>query len=349
MILRSDRVRQVLDGTTTAELLKDVIMTPGTVPHGMVRKRRAEGPTYGAVMLVHGFGQNRYAWHTDQRSFSAYLAADGWDVFNADLRGHGRSRRFGSRRPEVLAEYIRHDLPACAREALRLSDHDQIYLVGHSMGGIVSYGAAATSMRDVVAGVASIGSPYRFGHGSIFLTSMSKLLRTLRFTGMFDSNPTVPLRLLGRHFQKRRRVWDSRFFPTPLRLWRPGSIEPPILDEYLRRAYDWTTMAIALDILKAGEEGVLDTRVGRWNYHAAFEWLDLPLLVIAGSHDLLAPPSSVRPAYDLSRSSDRIYREFPMGHLDLLVGQSAPSTVWPTLRDWLRRQAGAEAQARAAS
>ena len=69
-----------------------------------------------------------------------------------------------------------------------------------------------------------------------------------------------------------------------------------------------------------------------------FEWLDRPLLVVAGTHDTLAPPASVRPAYERSRSSDKTFRAFPLGHIDLIVGREAPLTVWPLVQTWLSRR-----------
>src|SRR5262245_30265595 len=102
MILRTELVEQRVDGGRRAKLSKDVVMTSGT-PLGMVRKRRAGGTaTKGAVLLLHGFAQNRYTWHTSQRSFSAYLADEGFDVFAGELRGHGRSRHFSEHRPRTL-------------------------------------------------------------------------------------------------------------------------------------------------------------------------------------------------------------------------------------------------------
>ncbi len=339
MILRTETVEQVVDGDQRGTFLKEVVMTPGPQPLGMVRKRLpTPAETRGTVLLVHGFGQNRYTWHISSRSFSSYLASHGWDTFNVDLRGSGRSRRFGSGRPSVLDEFIREDVPACAREAMRLSGHGRVFLVGHSMGGLISYGAGATSLRDSLRGIVSIGTPYRFGLGSRSLTAASALLTTARFTGVFDGNPTVPLRVLGRHLHKRRTLWDSRAWPVPIRAWLPGSVEDDVLEEYLQRAFDWTNMAIAFDILRAGRDGKLLSRDGRADYGMAFEHLDRPLLVVAGTHDTLAPPASVRPAYEASRARDKLYRAFPLGHIDLIVGREAPRTVWPLIQTWLARR-----------
>ncbi len=339
MLLRSETVEQTIDGDQRATFAKDVLMTEGEHPLGMVRKRLfGLEKTLGTVVLIHGFGQNRYTWHNKHRSFSAYLAAAGWDVFNVDLRGHGRSRRFGSERPRLLDDYIRLDLPAFVDEALRMSGHDKLFLVGHSMGGLIAYSVAGTSLRDRVRGVVSIGSPYRFGLGSRALLALSAFASAVRFTGVLDRNPPMPLRIVGNHLRKRAALWDLKALPTPIRAWRPGSVERNVLDDYLSRAFDPTSLSVGLDIVRAGQEASLKSLDGLTDYGTAFEMLMKPLLVIAGTDDTLAPPASVRPAYELSRSRDKMYREFPAGHVDLIIGREAPVTVWPLVQQWLARR-----------
>ncbi|MFW6051440.1 MAG: alpha/beta hydrolase [Myxococcota bacterium] len=339
MILRTETVEQTIDGGKRATFVKDVVMTRGPHPLGMVRKRSSEATeTRGTVLLLHGFGQNRYAWHTSVRSFSCHLAAEGWDVFNVDLRGHGRSAMFAEGRSRVLHEYVQEDVPALAEEALRLSGHRKLFLVGHSMGGLIAYSVGASRLRDRVRGIASIGSPYRFGLGSRTLAALSEVLTAVRYTGLFDANPILPLGFIGGHMRKRRSLWDSRAVPMPVRVWAPGSVESDVLDEYLRRAFDVTSLQVAFDIIRFGQKAVLRGDGGRLDYRTAFEWLDRPLLVIGGTRDTLAPPQSVRPAYEASRSSDKTYREFPLGHIDMLVGRGAPSTVWPLVHGWMSRR-----------
>ena len=346
MILRTEVVEQSIDFDQRSIFVKQVVMTPGQ-PIGMVRKRRrdmaeaddadpsAAPTTRGAVLLVHGFAQNRYTWHLPSRSFSCYLAERGWDVFNVDLRGAGRSLRFDARRPEVLEEYIHEDLPACAHEAQRLSRHGRVVLIGHSMGGLVSYCSAATALKGEVSAIATLGCPYRFGAGRTILKALAWLLQTSRLTGVFDRNIDLPTRFLGRHLHRRRSLWDRPFFPTPIRAWRSGNVEDQVLDEYLSRAFDRTNLQIAFDILAGGDRVALHSRDGSVDYGRAFEALRVPLLVIAGDHDDLAPPESVRPAYDLSRSPLKRYRVFPVGHADLVVGTDAVHTIWPAIGDFL--------------
>ena len=339
MLLRSETVEQTIDGDQRAFFLKEVLMTAGKHPLGMVRKRLVgQETTLGTVLLIHGFGQNRYTWHNQHRSFSSYLAAAGWDVFNVDLRGHGRSRRFGSGRTRLLDDYIRHDLPAFVDEALSLSGHDKLFVVGHSMGGLIAYGVAGTTLRERVRGVVTLGSPYRFGLGSRTLLAISALASGVRFTGLLDQNIPMPLRYFGKHLRKRAGFWDLKSLPLPIRPWSPGSVERNVLDDYLSRAFDYTSLNVALDIVRAGQNSALKSLDGRTDFGVAFEMLAKPLLVIAGTLDSLAPPESVRPAYELSRSRDKTYREFPLGHVDLVIGREAPVTVWPLVQQWMARR-----------
>jgi pimeloyl-ACP methyl ester carboxylesterase len=339
MIIHTESVTQTVTGTTQVDLVKEVVMCrAGPDGHrlGMVRKRLPPpAQPRGAVLLVHGFGQNRYTWHVPGRSFSAYLAAEGWDVFNVDLRGQGRSRMFGSPHSRVLEEYVTHDLGAFADEAARLAERDQLVLIGHSMGGLIAYGAAATSLRGRVRALVSIGSPYEFAAGSRTLTSLTVLLTALHFTGALDRNPAVPFRFIGDHLRRRRRLWDIPSLPMPIRAWLPGSTESEVLDEYLSRAFDVASVHVALDIFRFGRRAGLPRPASFNDYATAFEALDIPLLVLAGTEDHLAPAATVRVAYERSGSSDKTYVDFPLGHIDLIVGRDAPTTVWPTVSRWL--------------
>jgi pimeloyl-ACP methyl ester carboxylesterase len=361
MILQTEIVEQAIDGERRARFVKDVVAArDGTYPIGMVRKRlvapsslpaydeprrspsipsELAAPTRAAILLIHGFGQNRYTWHTSRRSFANFLAAEGFDVFNLDLRGRGRSRRFGALQDTILDDYIREDVPAAVRTVLRVSNHSQVYLVGHSMGGIIAYAVAGSTMRDEVAGVVSFGSPYRFGLGSRFLAFVGPLLYGARLTGIFDRNPPIPIRRLGAHMVKRSWLWDNPLVPIPMRPWHPRSMEPEILAENLSAAFEHTRVAIALGLVGLGSESALKSHDGLNDYGLAFELADKPLLVIAGTRDALAPPASVRPVYDQSRSSDKTYREFPLGHIDMLLGRDAPQLVWPLAKTWLTSRA----------
>jgi len=337
MILRNQLVEQVVDTGRKASLEKDVLMTQG-LPLGMLRKRRAGlAKTKGAVILIHGFAQNRYTWHSSARSFSAYLADEGWDVFVAELRGHGRSRHFSHLRPRMVDDHVREDLPAFVREAVALSGHDQVILIGHSMGGLLSYASAATSVRERVAGVVTIGSPYRFGAGNAALFGLGKLVELVHYTGLLDGRPMLPTHLVGSFVKLVLPFHDAPQLPLPLRAWKPGSIERPAQLEFLERSFEAVNVRVTADLMYGGERHTVGARTGQLDYAAAWRALDIPLLVIAGDEDALAPPAACRRAYEDSGSHEKTYRVFPLGHMDLVLGIEAPGTTWPLIRDWLER------------
>lgn len=339
LILRTETVEQIIDGREKRTFIKQVLMAAGPHPLGMVRKRLPPpAHSRGAVVLVHGYAQNRYTWHSSRRSFVNFLADDGWDVFNVDLRGHGRSRRFGAPYPQSLDDYIQEDLPAFVREVKALTGQEKIFLIGHSMGGLISYFASGTVLEGQVRGIISLGSPYVFGEGSALLFGLRELAAAVRFTGVLESNPALPLRLVGSHLRSAQKIWNAKLLPLPIRAWAPDTVEREVLDEYLGRTFDRSTLSVALDILRAGRDNGFKSADGATDYSSAFEILDLPLLVVAGTEDRLAPPASVRPAFDRSRSRDKTYRAFPFGHIDLVVGKEATRTVWPLIRNWLSRR-----------
>jgi polyhydroxyalkanoate synthase len=345
-ILRTQAVTQVIDRDDRALFVKELVVTNALsadgerIPLAMVRKRAAEAdgspaPTRAPVVLVHGYGQNRYAWHLPARSVSNHLAHAGFDVFNLDLRGHGRSRHLGARRPTHVGELAWEDLPAAVREASSLSGQRRVFLVGHSLGGLVSY-AAAAQLGSAVAGIVTLGSPYQFTRGSRTLSALGRALLALdRRVHLGDG--MVGLEPLSETMRLARAFIESPLYPLPIRGFAPGSLEPEVLSQHMSLAMDSGSVAVLRHMFRSAEQArEAGHKLGGLPGAGAFEALDLPLLVIGGTKDDLAPPSSVAPAFDLSRSTDKTYRSFPRGHLDLLVGSAAPHTVWPLVSGWLR-------------
>jgi alpha-beta hydrolase superfamily lysophospholipase len=339
LILHGRIVEQAIDTGRRAVFCKEIVVTPGKLPLAMVRKRSADrakgGGTIGTLLLVHGFGQNRYAWHLPSRSLANHFAHAGFDVFNLDLRGHGRSRTMGARRSSGVLDYVQADLPLAVEEVQRHAGTRPVFLVGHSLGGIVSY-AAAPSLSGAVKGIVSMGSPYHFSRGSFFLGGLARVTGMLAWAGVRFPNTPIFLGPMGLAFRPLRRLIESRLSPLPLRGWHPGALEPHVLEEHLRLAFDRASLADMRDLF----EWASDKQFGgkRSDYAERFEGLDLPLLVVAGTQDDLAPPPSVRAAYARSRSADKTYRLLPFGHIDLLVGQRAPAGTWPIVTAWLSQR-----------
>jgi pimeloyl-ACP methyl ester carboxylesterase len=340
LILYGRTLEQTIDRHERDAFVKELVVTAGRVPLAMVRKRLASngGGTRAPILLVHGFGQNRYAWHLPARSLANHFARAGYDVFNLDLRGHGRSRHFGAQAPRSVDEYVSEDLPIAVEEILTHTDGRPPFIVGHSLGGLVSY-AAAPKLEGGVKGIASIGSPYHFTSGSFSLQALAVFFDALRRVGVPQVGLPLPLYPLGAFMRTIRRLADSPYYPIPLRGWHAGSLEPHVLDQHLRLAFDRAGIHEMRNLFEWGAQ----KRFGgpTQDYVERFEAMDLPLLIIAGINDDLAPPASVRPAFERSRSSDKAYRTVPLGHIDLLVGRDAPVSSWPLVTNWLEKRSPA--------
>ena len=73
MILNHKIVEQSVDRADKGRFVKELVLVDGAVPLAMVRKRAVArsgdpGGTRATVMLIHGYGQNRYSWHLPMRS-----------------------------------------------------------------------------------------------------------------------------------------------------------------------------------------------------------------------------------------------------------------------------------------
>lgn len=362
MILHGQVVEQSVDHEDRATFVKEYVLASGSMPIAMVRKRLARAPTppggdldaaaaptRAPVLLLHGYAQNRYAFHLPSRSLANHLARAGFDVFNADLRGRGRSAHLGASRPGDVRDFVTEDVPAALDSIARLSGPRPVFLVGHSLGGVVSY-CVACDRPQRVAGVVSFGSPYHFTLGSRWLGVLARAFMALdRRFGL--PNLPVPAHAYGSFVRTARALVESPVHPLPLRGFHRGSMEPDVLDEHMRLAMDRGSISTMRGMFEwAGEIRARrhEGDRGLFGYAARFEALDVPLLVIAGEHDDLAPPESVRPAFERSRSSDKTYRAFPFGHVDMLVGRDAPRLTWPLVTSWLlQRSAPGSAHAAA--
>ncbi len=356
MILNSTVIEQTIDRDERARFDKDLVVVRAQDPTGegtplaMIRKRLAGSrPTLAPVVLIHGYGQNRYAWHLPSRSFFNYLARAGFDVFNLELRGHGRSRHLGAHPPRDPSVFVERDVPAALEEVARLSGGRPAYLIGHSLGGLIAY-ASAAAHPDRVAGVITLGSPYRFTRGSLTLKMVSSLMlavdqRVHLGHGAFELKPLSEAMRLMRGFI------ESPIFPLPIRGFAPKSLEPNVLGQHMALAMDTGSVSVLRHMfLSAAEARAGGHCLGELSgYAEEFEALDIPLLVIAGDKDDLAPPASVEPAYHRSHSTDKTYRRFPRGHIDLLVGRDSPQTIWPLCASWLTARVRRREAARAAA
>ena len=340
--LREEVVEQTIDQHHRGRFRKELLRAdaPSGRALALVRKRSAEGPTRGAVVLIHGFAQNRYSWHLSHRSFVNWLASQGFDVWNLELTGHGRSREYGALPARAFSDYV-EDSAAVIPAVAEWSGHTRLFVIGHSLGGAVCY-AVAPRVAANLAGIVTVAGLFRFGANPVtrrigeFISGMARLEPAIRSLGV-----GVRSKVVGHFIAGFLEHADDLFWSFPMAGWVPGSTEPEVLQERLVRGFDWTGINVFLTMMRWAKDGTTEGELGL-AFERDFAALDLPLLVVAGDRDRLLPPDDARPAFDVSQSRDKTWKlmspareEVHWGHLDIVLGKHAPRYVWPYLSSWM--------------
>lgn len=322
------RSRVTVDETIDRDLrfagTREALVVAGDVPIAVERTRR-DGPTRAPVVLVHGFAQNRFTWQLSGRSLVARLAHEGYDVWNVELRGHGKSREAGAGNARHFDEYV-DDL-----QSVLAAIGEPAFVIGHSLGGGVGVGA---STRQPLRGLVHIAGLYAFATRNPALRGLARA--SLSAEGLLRAAPVrMSTGWAGHVLARLYKYTDVAGYGLPLAGWAPGSMERELLEERLRLGFDWTSVEVWLEMSKWATGGTFP-------YAAAFRETDVPLFVIAGNRDPLLSAADARHIFEDAFSQDRTFVEFEpfehevhWGHIDLILGKRAPAIVWPRILDWL--------------
>jgi pimeloyl-ACP methyl ester carboxylesterase len=108
-------------------------------------------PDAPAVLMLHGGGQTRHAWHASARR----LADTGWRAITVDLRGHGASTH---PRP---AAYALEDFVADTRALIEQVERAPV-VIGASLGGIAGLLAITEAPPAPASGLVLVDVAHRF-------------------------------------------------------------------------------------------------------------------------------------------------------------------------------------------
>ena len=302
-----------------------------------IRHFPGEGPP---VLMVHGMGANHFNFdYREEVSLAYHLQQAGWDVWVPELRGDP-----GSIPPSRLAsrsfdfdDHAAKDLPAIVDAVLAATGEEELYWVGHSMGGMLLYTAISNYPEQIAAGVA-IASPATFDH-------QLKLHKAVAHAGwIMGGNGRIPARALaamsyplGRNNPLFARLADRKNldFPVVNGMARTTLVDLP--RPMARQAMTWLL------------DGQLVTSDGEyWLRDAATA--DSPLLVLGATHDKVAPERDVAAACEIFSEcryvrlsvADGFAADY--GHVDSVIGVSAPSEIYPLVLEFLEEhRLGAQA------
>jgi pimeloyl-ACP methyl ester carboxylesterase len=285
-----------------------------------------EGPP---VLLMHGMGTNHYNWdYAEEISLAAYLQSRGWDVWVASMRGDMGSTAPPRRGASTYSfdDIANYDVPAIIESVLAQSPHEQLFWVGHSMGGMLLYTALTSNPAPIAAGV-SIASPATFAEQEPVHHVASTASGLIPAYGTTQSRATYAA--IGAVFE---------FNPMVQLLSNPENLDLELAQGLsdvglgdvsrgmVRQVHVWLSTGDFVDM--NGKPWLTPVQV--------------PVLVLGGSVDRVAPPANVAAAcavlpnceFRLLGTESGLSTEY--GHIDLVVGVTARIEVYPQIHLWLK-------------
>lgn len=298
--------------------------------------RRYEDP----ILLCHGLASNRFNMDfvddgtgSDRRSLARYLARAGFDTWILETRGHGHAKVPKGARFDA-DDQLAQDVPVAIEAVLDQTGAERLMWVGHSWGGLLQafFQARGHRLADRVAGMVALGSP-----GTPNLQDRLQWVRPVARALTWSLRSRIPL----------RRVAQLCLPLLPLlavliRWWRPR--QASMETGFLLRLF----ASLAEDIHRSWlEKSLVWADQGAFPDESNFGRIRVPMLLIAGANDLIAPPAAVAYLAERVGSSDVTFRTMgradgcrvDYGHGGLLVAREAPDEVYPVLRAWLAARA----------
>ncbi len=284
------------------------------------------------VLLCHGLGSNRLSFDIDKEySLTNYLVEHNYDVYVAELRGHGRSQKpslYGKFRwGWGFNEYLYNDIPAIIDAILERSGKDHLHLIGHSLGGLITYALAAEQNDKIRSGIA-IGSTLNYhGTRSVFhdlikLLPLCKVLPFIPFNWIFEL--TANMVKYNRGFVDKTLVQVNNIdLKTYAKL--SAVTEHPVSSRLL------------LDMASCVNGSGLKNKEGHYFEDLLMQkGYPFPLLSISGADDLqCAPEASSKFGTAYKIFGEEFGHKINYGHHDLVMGLNAPKEVWPEILNWL--------------
>ncbi len=287
------------------------------------------------VILIHGLLVDSRFLDFGRGGLATHLAEAGFDVWNLSLRGTGRSLnplRWGGK-PWTLDDILEDDLPAVLDYVWKKTGSAEVFVVGYEMGGALAFAHAGKVREHGVAGIVGIAAPMSFD--SPEQDALDILLK-------LDGRPVVRDALLS---------WNASGFNRILfslpgfrdMFYNPGNLEPRVAQALLEELLIPVNPGVLEQLVTMVEKDEFVSADGETSYRDTLSSIRLPVLIVGGGVDPIAPPGALKKVYQELASEDRdlmIFWSDPdedvsYGHFDLILGKKAKTEVFPLVRRWL--------------
>lgn len=259
------------------------------------------------VVFVYGTYSRRNFWVSPRGiGLAPFLAAQGYDCWVPDLRGHGLSPRTDRFRRFTAEDHMRRDLPAI-QALVRAQTGRREFVVGHSAGGLYTYGALAAGwLQPDLRGLVVLGSQIAGGDRILKLPPVTWLLRLL-------------VTVLGH-------------FPAP-RLGLGNEVEPPgELLEYIR----WKGLGGRWETQdgRPYAEGLRNVTAPLLAFAAPNDRNDPP----EGCRAIFEQTAASDREFVLLARAEGFSTDYD--HVGMVVSKAAQAEVWPRIAAWLDARRG---------
>ncbi len=294
------------------------------------------------VVLCHGIANNfSFLEFLPPQNVAQFLTNLGFDTYSVGHRGDAHSVPPDWLNDADFDDIVRADIPAILEAVYAHSKKERVLWVGHSLGGLLGLASAAVSPKIV--GICTIGSPVFFKLQNAY-GWLLKVGQWLSPAGLF---PTDFMARVLAPFAARINIGEKVISvsanlknidaASQRALLANGTA--PLWRGVLWQLEDWV------------RSNTFRSRDGKIDYRAQLAALQVPILVVAGSVDGLAPLTVSREYFELLTTHDKQFAPFgkafgqveDYGHGDLVIGRLAHTEVYPVIGDWLVRHATVEA------
>lgn len=309
--------------------------------HQLHMKRFCRNPAGQPVWMVHGsIEDGRIFYSSKGKGLAPFLAAHGYDVFVADLRGRGKSTPPINKYSQWgLSENLREDFPAYIEKIREIKGAQPQHWMAHSWGGVLqlaylaryqskaanSTGVPATGMPAI--GLPSTGVP-AIGLLSTGVPASITFFGTKRRINTFSLGKLLKVDIVWNHFSK---FLIRKYGYLPGKKFGIGSESESALSH--QETQQWVV-----------EKDWRDWRDG-FDYREALQHMELPpILSLTGAHDkVLGHPEDVRALIRETGSSaarvqvvgkaEGFMHDYD--HINLLTHPDVPKDHFRLVLEWL--------------
>lgn len=297
------------------------------------------------VILCHGAASNRHNFDLTERiSLANYLGQLGFDVWVAELRGGGDSETPGWFSDKdwtfTFDDHVLYDAPAVIRAVQRETGAQQVHWVGFSMGGMIIFGYLGRVEEESIRSAAAIGSPPWVMDKPDAISKVRGTLTAL--DNIFDELP------VGFFSKLLSPLAGYALVPEVYLVWNVDNMGVHAAQTAAANAVTNQSASVLTHVAKSQDSQNLRSHDELYDYTEALGDIDAPVLLVAGALDHVAPPATAMDAFQRLGSKHKELVVFSRanghahdyGHVDLLLGESAPIDVYPVIGTWLIRQDG---------